>query len=185
MLTRVQILNVASLSVAAGIRLKSLVFGKTLGAGAFGTVKQATVQLNGQAVPVAVKTLTFTSSRDFEDHLKEFKTEATVGWELGARSRENVIPAPRYSTTLPHDLLIYACRWTLASARLLGWRTTQAKHEFVCTCCWSMWSVTAICTILSMAQRTGSAFIAARKRLGRRVSLSMAHPGQRMMHGPL
>ena len=73
-------------------RLDSIAFGKTLGAGAFGTVKQATVTLNDQTVPVAVKTLTFTSSNDFEEHLEEFMTEASIGWELGARSRENVKP---------------------------------------------------------------------------------------------
>ena len=64
-------------------------FGKALGAGAFGTVRQGTVQLDGESQAVAVKTLTFTRSDDFDEKLHEFKTEATVGWELGRRSRAN------------------------------------------------------------------------------------------------
>ena len=71
-------------------RLADIKFGKTLGAGAFGTVKSATINLDGQMHQVAVKTLLFTNSDDAEEKLEEFCTEATIGWELSKQSRESV-----------------------------------------------------------------------------------------------
>ena len=71
-------------------RLADIKFGKTLGAGAFGTVKAATINLDGQMHQVAVKTLLFANSDDAEEKLEEFCTEATIGWELSKQSRESV-----------------------------------------------------------------------------------------------
>ena len=80
-----------------------LKFGKTLGAGAFGTVRQATADLDGERVQVAVKTLEFTDRDDCEEKLEEFKQEATVGWAASSRSRSRVRarPTPRCARPLP------------------------------------------------------------------------------------
>ena len=70
--------------------VNALKFGKSLGAGAFGTVRQATAAMDGVKVQVAVKTLAFTERDDFEEKLEEFKQEATVGWAVSSRSRSGV-----------------------------------------------------------------------------------------------
>jgi hypothetical protein len=78
------------LTARNGGRFEQIRFGRTLGAGAFGTVKEARVQLDGEEQSVAVKTLIFTSRDDFEEKLDEFKTEASIGWEVSACHRQQV-----------------------------------------------------------------------------------------------
>ncbi len=90
LLTRLLLLVTPQLS--AVYSAKDLTFGKTLGAGAFGTVRQATALLDGVTTEVAVKTLAFTEQDDFEEKLEEFTQEATVGWAVSSRSRSGVRP---------------------------------------------------------------------------------------------
>ena len=136
-----------------------LKFGKTLGAGAFGTVRQATADLDGERVQVAVKTLEFTDRDDCEEKLEEFKQEATVGWAASSRSRSQVRarPAPRCARPRADSTSRFARRKSPASARPWVSPTTRGRPTSGCTWCWRAWSATVTCTRPSTAANIGSA----------------------------
>lgn len=68
------------------IRSNSMRFGKTLGEGAFGTVKLANVTLDGRVQECAVKTI-IAKGKAFNDCLEAFETEANVSWAASVAAR--------------------------------------------------------------------------------------------------
>ena len=114
-----------------------LTFGKTLGAGAFGTVRQATALLDGVTTKVAVKTLTFTEQDDFEEKLEEFTQEATVGWAISARSRNGVrhtFSRPCFSNT-PLVTVQQAERYAAFAERVAAVRDHRSRTRLVQGAC--------------------------------------------------
>lgn len=125
--------------------VKDLAFGKTLGAGAFGTVRQATTLLDGVTTNVAVKTLAFTEQDEYEEKLEEFTQEATVGWGLSSRSRNAVwssiplpTPAPPAWSCLNDNILsrllhVLHHRKSHGCAKRSVSRTTLVTRGYNCT----------------------------------------------------
>ena len=70
------------------IDLTQIKFGKTLGKGAFGTVKLAEVQVGGKADEYAVKTIV-AKGKKFDECLEAFETEALVSWQAAATARKS------------------------------------------------------------------------------------------------
>jgi len=68
------------------IRSSSMRLGKTLGEGAFGTVKLATVTIDGRVEECAVKTI-IAKGKAFNERLEAFETEANVSWTASVAAR--------------------------------------------------------------------------------------------------
>lgn len=112
-------------------RFNDLTFGKSLGAGAFGTVRQATALLDGVTSNVAVKTLAFTESDDFEEKLEEFTQEATVGWAVSSRARNGVRARIHRSSRATRARLVFANESLTTS--VLPFRPPQKESRICAT----------------------------------------------------
>ena len=69
------------------VRVSNIRFGKTLGEGAFGTVKMAMVTIDGRVHECAVKTI-IAKGKKFNDCLDSFQTEANVSWAASTAARD-------------------------------------------------------------------------------------------------